>query len=362
MLLGFWGFGVLGFWGARGGEPSVYHRGFRQHEVDAALNAGVDVNRLGFRHHEVGETEREERVVLHRAGGEVEGGAHLRIGAGVVEGDAAVAVRDQPQGDANGQVADVVVLEELDETVFAGGNACEDRSRDAFGAVQGAGDGRGDGVAAVALGETLHAFIGFVQRGDTGGDVAPVQRGDAAIIGKNVPEFGVEFAAAVKAHRAQAEAFLEDLVVLHVDAAGRVAADIRAMNERPGEAQQFPAGEDRLEQVNVVQVHDHAARAVRVVGHQHVALRPIGDRLGAGMHRHPHDRGGAGAVGVSEGLALRGDQGDGEILRLLDEGGVRGAQQDPGHFVHDGLEEIGENFDADGILAHGCGSAWLRIA
>ena len=92
--------------------------------------------------------------------------------------------------------------------------------------------------------------------------------------------FLVEHALPHQLDRAQAQTLLEHLVVPHIDAARRIAADIRAMNEGPREAQQAACHEQRLEQVNVVEVHDHAARGVRVVGHHHVAGLPVIERLG----------------------------------------------------------------------------------
>ena len=186
----------------------------------------------------------------------------------------------------------------------------------------------------------------LVERRDAGGDVAPVERRNAAIVGEDVPQLLVEHAVPHQLDRAQAQTFLEHLVVPHVDAARRIAADIGAMDEGPGEAQQSPFHEHRPEQVDVVEVHHHAARGVRVVGHHHVARLPVVERLGAGVHRHAHDRRRAAAVGIGEDLALVGHQRNGEILRLLHECGVRGAQNDPRHLIDDGLEEVGEDLDA----------------
>ena len=227
----------------------------------------------------------------------------------------------------------------------------EDAARESFAAVERAAHRGFDDRAAVALDETAQPLLGLGQRGDAGGDVAPIERGDAAIVGEDVPEFRIERALAEEAHRAQAQALLEDFRVLHVDAARRVAADIGAMDEGPGEAEQLARDEDRAEEIDVVQMHHHAGRRIGVVGDEDVALTPIGESLRGGAAIDAHQGRRAAAVGIGEHLAFGGHERDAEILRLLDEGRVRGAQHDPRHLVDDRLEEIGEYLDADRVLA-----------
>jgi hypothetical protein len=172
----------------------------------------------------------------------------------------------------------------------------------------------------------------------------------------------VQFAAPVELHRPQPQPFLKHLRVLHIDAARRIAADIGAMYEAPRKAEQPAIGEHRAEHVDVVQMHDHAARRIRVVRDDDIAFLP-GDPLRHRIHRDAHQRRRAAAIGIGEHLALRRHQRDAEILRLLDKGRVRGAQDDPRHLVDHRLEQIGEDLDPDRVLRRrslGCHPAISR--
>ena len=72
-------------------EAGVDDRGLRQNQIDAAQDAGIDMDRFGFGHDVVHQRHRQERVVVHAARRQVQGGAHLRVRAVVVELDRAVA-------------------------------------------------------------------------------------------------------------------------------------------------------------------------------------------------------------------------------------------------------------------------------
>ena len=306
---------------ARRREAGIDDRRFRKHEVDAAQNAGVDVDRLGFGQHIIHCRHREERVVIHVAGRQVQSGAHLRIRAGVVELDRPIASHRQLDDDADRYIADVIVLEIFGEGVGSLRELRQHRAGQRLGAVQGRIHRAPNLSPPIALGQPLHPRLSLRQCRDAGGHIAPIQRGDAAIVRKQVPHFLVQHAPLEQLDRTHAQAFLEHLRVLHVDASGRIAADIGTMDKGPGETQQLAIDEHRPERVDVVQMHDHAARRVRIICDDDIALLP-GDPLRYRIHRDAHQHRRAAAIGIGEHLTLGRDERDTEILRLFDKGRV----------------------------------------
>jgi hypothetical protein len=92
------------------------------------------------------------------------------------------------------------------------------------------------------------------------------------------------------------------------------------MDKGPGETQQLAIDEHRPEGVDIVQMHDHTARRVRIVC---MATSPSSQAsLRYRIHRDAHQHRRAAAIGIGEHLALGRDKRNAEILRLLDEGRV----------------------------------------
>jgi hypothetical protein len=159
-------------------------------------------------------------------------------------------------------------------------------------------------------------------------------------------------------HRGNAKTFLVNFAT-RTHGSGEGAADVGVMgagrDEKMRRGRTPGAGcaladEDRRDDGDVRQVR---AAAEGIVEHGDVAgvQRKLGNRgahrhgHGAEMHRHviAHGQGVAGGIEERAGV----------IATLLDVGRERGAAQGRAHLFGDGVEEMAEDLEFDGIKAHG---------
>ncbi len=127
------------------------------------------------------------------------------------------------------------------------------------------------------------------------------------------------------------------------------AADIQPVRHAAGEGDDLAVVEDRLSEGEVVEV---AAGDVGVVGDEDVAgLHALEAKMGdLGLHclGHAADEHGQ-AETDGNGLALRSEEADGEIERLVDDEVVGGPHQVGLHLLGDGEEAVADDLDGDGV-------------
>ena len=178
-------------------------------------------------------------------------------------------------------------------------------------------------IPAVALDQGEEAALAGANRGELGAEVAERAFRHADVHRDDVDQLPVELARALQ---------LQDrnLQPLGVDVGGDAlqrAADIEPVRHAAGEPDQLALVVDRQAQRDVVEV---AAGDIGVVGDQDVAgLDPVGaemrelglERLGHAADEHRQ------AQPDRDRLALRGEQPDGEVERLVDDHVVGGAHE-----------------------------------
>lgn len=206
------------------------------------------------------------------------------------------------------------------------------------------------GLGAVGRRQLAQPGLAGGQRGDLGVDVGQQHVGVADVQLQQLPQRLVRLAAVVELERRDAQALLVDLRVVESHAAGHAPADVGVVRFRCGVAEQHAVHEDRLHNVDVVQVR---AAVVRVIDDVDVTRLHL---TGEGAEDLPeHRRDGAQGVGLGDRdgdqLALGIAEGAEEVLRVLDELRGAGALEGEGHLVDDGLEVVLDDFHGDRIEA-----------
>ncbi len=184
------------------------------------------------------------------------------------------------------------------------------------------------------------APLAGLHRGDLGAEVAHRALGQPHVVLDDRNQFLVDHALAVHLHDRHLQAFGEDVGGGAVERA----ADVRPMRHAAGERHQLALPEHRDGERHVVEM---AAGDVGVVGQQDVAGIEVLDAvmLELGLHRVAHaadehrqaepDR---------DGVALRVEQPDGEVERLVDDHVVGGAHQVGLHLLGRGDETVAHDF------------------
>ena len=112
--------------------------------------------------------------------------------------------------------------------------------------------------------------LGGVDRRDHRLQVAPILVAATRVGEEELHELVVEHAPAYKLARRDAQSLLMDLLSGRRDARRSESADVRAVDEAPGDRDQVTIVEQRLEQVDVRKMRDKAVGRIRVVGDDHV--------------------------------------------------------------------------------------------
>ena len=248
--------------------------------------------------------------------------------------------------------ADRVLVGVVGEEVAAVRDRADRAPRLRLGMVEQRRASLAEDIDAEALDHLAHLALARVHAGDLGVHVAPVLLGHAHVGEKDVAHVAVELAPAVELHGRQPHALLVHLGQRARERRRHRAAHVGVVDMGDREAGDLALVEDRLPDMHVRRVRAHEAR-VGIVGDRDVAFLVAVDEPQRAAVVEADEPGDAQLVGRGEGLAVGIGEAGGEVLRLLDEGRVRGAQERARHALRRGGAVVGEDLQRHLVDGHG---------
>ena len=260
-----------------------------------------------------------------------------------------VAVDDELQAHQHRvQAARVIELEVVLVHVLAVGQLADTLAHPSFGAVEIHRDAGEHGVPAVLRNQPLDALLRHPAGPERRFEVAEPFLGQPHVAQQQAHHPFVAPSALVELDRGDADPLLVDAGREPGVAARGHSSHVGPVGANRGEDEQLPAGEDREEHGDVVQV---GAAAIGVVEHDDVAVVDVAfEVLHGAAHRPRHGHYVPGmVVGLRHHLRRRVEQRAREVVEFVDHRGERGADDRRPHLLDDGAQPLAHDLEGDGV-------------
>ena len=205
----------------------------------------------------------------------------------------------------------------------------------------------------MALDHRVDPLLADPQGRQHGGDVAPVEVGNAAVGLEQVDDVVVQHAALHELDRRDPDPFLEDLVKRRAHAARLGAADVGRMDEGPRVADQAVLVVVRLDEVEVGQMRRQRTREIGIIGEDNVAGSEVVELPDRGHGVQIDEQTDAGIAGTRDHTPFEVDQRAGVVGRFLDEQRARRALERGVHLLARGQHLVAEDLERHRIEPHG---------
>ena len=329
------------------------HGGRRVRVQDVPLGADhVDRAQDPFVRGERGIQERAHGVYEAGAGARprhVQGAGHLWGGPREVDRQAVAGLPQVDVDPGRGTVAAIVVHEPLG-LALAVGELAERGPHRTLDDVHRLRERRPDGGRPEPLDRLLEPAPAEQTRGALSLEVRDRRARVPDVLGEDRQDVGVLLAAHVEADRREHQPLRVHLLERGPLGPRVHPADVEVVRGRAGPRVELAADEHGGDHVDVGRVHRPKEGMVR---HEDV---PVGDPVAPCVDDRPHDEGHRAelrgdVVGLGDQVAVRGEEGAGEVLHVPDDRAVRGALQDAPHLLGGGEQRRVDQLERDRIEA-----------